>query len=135
MDVEIFDPSGKKINEQKGELVCLSTFVSKPIYFWKDIDNKEFKKTYFSKYPDTWYQGDYVEITKRDGFIVHGRSDATLNSGGVRIGTAELYNIVEKISNVYECVAVEQNYLSYFLNLYSPFQFFLPLVLQDFLCY
>jgi len=110
MDVEIFDPSGKKINEQKGELVCLSTFVSKPIYFWKDIDNKEFKKTYFSKYPDTWYQGDYVEVTKRDGFIVHGRSDATLNSGGVRIGTAELYRVVEKIENINECVAVEQRF-------------------------
>ena len=67
-------------------------------------------KTYFSKYPNTWYQGDYAEVTKRDGFIVHGRSEATLNSGGVRIGTAEFYRVVEKIDNISECVAVEQRY-------------------------
>ena len=128
MDVEIFDQSGKKINEQKGELVCLSTFVSKPIYFWKDIDNKKFKKTYFSKYPNTWHQGDYAEITNKDGFIVHGRSDATLNSGGIRIGTAELYRVVEKIKNINECVAVEQRFkndtriiLFIKLNEYSKF--------------
>ena len=106
--LRFFNEKGKSINEKKGELVCLGTFVSKPIFFWKDRDNKVFKKTYFSKYPNIWHQGDYDSTTTKGGFIVYGRSDATLNSGGIRIGTAELYGVVEKIDNVYECVAVEQ---------------------------
>ena len=109
MDVEVFDENGKYLKEQKGELVCLSTFASKPIYFWNDNDNKKFKKTYFSKYPNIWHQGDYVETTAQNGFIVHGRSDTTLNSGGIRIGTAELYRVVDKIESINECVAIEQN--------------------------
>ena len=108
MDVNILNKDGKKIKGRKGELVCSSTFVSKPLAFWNDVNNKKLKEVYFSKYPNVWHQGDYAEITKNNGFIVHGRSDATLNSGGIRIGTAEIYNIVERIQKIVECVAVEQ---------------------------
>tara|TARA_Y100000590_G_scaffold416497_1_gene515289 strand:- start:12688 stop:14628 length:1941 start_codon:yes stop_codon:yes gene_type:complete len=110
MDVSVFDERGKTINKRKGELVCLSTFVSKPLGFWNDKNNKKFKEVYFSKFRNVWYQGDYAEITQHGGFVVYGRSDATLNSGGVRIGTAEIYGVVEKIENILECVAVEQKY-------------------------
>ncbi len=108
MDVGILDESGRLLKGKKGELVCLSPFISKPLYFWNDKKNRKYIRAYFSKYKNIWCQGDFVEQTPNMGFVVYGRSDATLNSGGIRIGTAELYNIVEKINNVYECVAVEQ---------------------------
>jgi len=109
MDVDIFDNEGNEINNKKGELVCKSTFPSKPLFFWNDRNNKKFYQAYFSKYPNIWHHGDYAKITKNNGFIIYGRSDATLNAGGIRIGTAELYRIVENIYGIIECVAVEQN--------------------------
>ena len=107
MDVDVFDEEGNSIIKTKGELVCKTPFPSKPIYFWKDENNKKYFEAYFSKYKNIWHHGDYAEITKNDGFIIHGRSDATLNSGGVRIGTAELYRVVENIDEIQECIACE----------------------------
>ena len=107
MDVDVFDENGIPVNDAKGELVCKSTFPSKPIYFWKDKKNSNFINTYFNKYKNIWYHGDYAKITRNSGFIIYGRSDATLNSGGIRIGTSEIYRVVENISEINECVAVE----------------------------
>ncbi len=107
MDIDIYDEHGKSVTHKKGELVCKSPFPSKPLFFWNDKNNQKFNEAYFNKYPNRWHHGDYAEITENDGFIIHGRSDATLNSGGVRIGTAELYRVVENIENVVECIAVE----------------------------
>ena len=107
MDVDIFDNLGNSIIEKKGELVCKSSFPSKPIYFWNDKNNKKYFNAYFSKYNNIWHHGDYAASTKKGGYIVYGRSDATLNSGGVRIGTAEIYRVVENIENILECIAVE----------------------------
>ena len=110
MDVAILDEKGNSIKEKKGELVCLSTFPSKPMYFWNDSDNKKLIKTYFSKYPNIWHHGDFAEITANNGIIIYGRSDSTLNPGGIRMGTAELYRVVESIKDVVECIAAEQKY-------------------------
>ena len=110
MDVDVFDEKGKSIKEKKGELVCLSTFPSKPIFLWNDDDDKLLKKTYFNKYSNIWHHGDYAEITKNNGIIIYGRSDATLNAGGVRIGTAEIYRVVENIDFIIESIAAEQKF-------------------------
>ncbi|HJO14140.1 MAG: acetoacetate--CoA ligase [Pelagibacteraceae bacterium] len=108
MDVAIFDDEGKEIHKKRGELVCKSSFPSKPLFFWNDNNNIKLQKEYFNKYNNVWHQSDYAESTENNGYIIYGRSDATLNSGGVRIGTAELYRVVENINNVMECMAVEQ---------------------------
>jgi len=110
MDVAILDEKGNSIQKKKGELVCLSTFPSKPIYFWNDDNNKKLIKTYFSKYPNVWHHGDFAEITSNNGIIIYGRSDSTLNPGGIRMGTAELYRVVESIKDIVECIAAEQKY-------------------------
>jgi acetoacetyl-CoA synthetase len=110
MDVAVFDNAGNSLKGEKGELVCLTPFPSKPIYFWNDDKNKKLKKTYFSKYSNIWHHGDFAEISINDGIIIYGRSDATLNSSGIRIGTAELYRIVDDINDILECIAAEQKY-------------------------
>ena len=107
MDVDIFNEKGESIKEKKGELVCKSPFPSKPIFFWLDDKKEKYFKTYYSKYSNIWHHGDYAEITKNNGFIIYGRSDATLNSGGIRIGTSELYRIIESIKEIEESLAVE----------------------------
>ena len=107
MDVDIFDQKGNSLVQKKGELVCKSTFPSKPIYFFNDLNNEKYFNAYFSKYENIWHHGDYASTTANNGYIIHGRSDATLNSGGVRIGTAELYRVVENIKNIQECLAAE----------------------------
>ena len=109
MDVDIFDEYGNSLDQKKGELVCKSTFPSKPIYFFNDNNNFKYLKAYFSKYKDIWHHGDYASTTDKKGYVIFGRSDATLNSGGVRIGTAELYRVVENIQNIQECLATELN--------------------------
>ncbi len=109
MDVDIFDQDGNSIKETKGELVCKTPFPSKPIYFWNDKNNIKYLEAYFKTYNNIWHHGDYCEITKNNGYIIYGRSDATLNAGGVRFGTAELYRVVENIDKIIECVAVERN--------------------------
>ena len=107
MDVDVFDKYGKRIKSNKGELVCKSPFPSKPLYFWNDKNKILYKKSYFSTYKNIWRHGDYAEFTKNNGIVIHGRSDTTLNSGGVRIGTAEIYRTVENINNVNECLVTE----------------------------
>ena len=109
MDVDIFDQKGKSLKQQKGELVCKTPFPSKPIYFWNDENNNKYLNAYFQKYENIWHHGDYIEQTINDGYIIYGRSDATLNAGGVRIGTSEIYRVVENIDQIIECAAVEHN--------------------------
>jgi acetoacetyl-CoA synthetase len=110
MKVEAFDANGKPLINQQGELVCEAPFPSMPIYFWDDPDNNKYFSAYFDVYPNVWRHGDYVVITERGGVIMHGRSDATLNPGGVRIGTAEIYRQVEQMEEVEDSVVVGQNW-------------------------
>jgi len=110
MAVEIWDDEGVAIREEKGELVCVKAFPSMPVYFWGDANKAKYEATYFERYGDVWAQGDYAEITENNGLIIYGRSDATLNPGGVRIGTAEIYRQVDTMDEVQESVVIGQNY-------------------------
>ena len=110
MDVDVFDESGQSIREEKGELVCKTPFPSMPIAFWNDDDGSRYRGAYFEKFPGVWTHGDFAEITARDGMIIYGRSDAVLNPGGVRIGTAEIYRQVERIDAVEEALVVGQDW-------------------------
>ncbi len=109
-DIAVFDEEGNPVIGEKGELVCRNAFPSIPIKFWNDPGDKKFHEAYFAKYENIWCQGDFAEITKHGGMIVHGRSDATLNPGGVRIGTAEIYAQVEKLEQVIEAIAIGQSW-------------------------
>ncbi len=104
MGVQTYDPNGKSVVGERGELVCSSPFPSQPVSFWNDPDGKKYRKAYFDFYPNVWRHGDFVEITERGGVIVYGRSDATLNPGGVRIGTAEIYRVVESLTEIIDSV-------------------------------
>ncbi len=106
MDVHAFNDEGKPVVGEKGELVCAAPFPSRPIYFWNDPDNAKYKNAYYDHYDGVWRHGDLVEITERGGLIVYGRSDATLNPGGVRIGTAEIYRVVEAMEEVADSIVV-----------------------------
>jgi acetoacetyl-CoA synthetase len=106
--VEVFDESGKSVVEQKGELVCTRPFPSMPLGFWNDSGGERYHAAYFDKYPNVWCHGDWSELTERGTMLIYGRSDATLNPGGVRIGTAEIYRVVERIEEVEESVAIGQ---------------------------
>ncbi|MGB0449353.1 MAG: acetoacetate--CoA ligase [Porticoccaceae bacterium] len=108
MAVEIWNQQGQLVTEEKGELVCTKPFPSTPIYFWNDPQNKKYLNAYFETYPGIWAQGDYGEITEHNGMIIHGRSDAVLNPGGVRIGTAEIYRQVEKLDEVIDSICIGQ---------------------------
>jgi acetoacetyl-CoA synthetase len=110
MKTEIYDDNGKPLLGEQGELVCSAPFPSVPIGFWGDTDGSRFHATYFARYPNVWWHGDLATITARGGLVVHGRSDAVLNPGGVRIGTAEIYRQVEKIEEVAESVAIAQQW-------------------------
>jgi acetoacetyl-CoA synthetase len=110
MKTEVFDDDGQPLHGAQGELVCSAPFPSVPIGFWGDTDGSRFHATYFGRYPNVWWHGDLATITPRGGLIVHGRSDAVLNPGGVRIGTAEIYRQVEKIEEVAESVAIAQQW-------------------------
>ena len=112
MDIDVFNDEGNSIKLIKGELVCKTPFPSKPIFFWNDENNTKYLDAYFNKFENIWHHGDYCEKTENNGYIIYGRSDATLNSGGVRFGTSELYRVVENIDNINECVAVEHNIYS-----------------------
>ena len=109
MKVLAFDENGKSVINQQGELVCAAPFPSMPIYFWNDPDTKKYRDAYFNVYPNIWRHGDYIVITERGGVIMFGRSDATLNPGGVRIGTAEIYRQVDLLEEIQDCVVVGQN--------------------------
>jgi acetoacetyl-CoA synthetase len=108
LDVDIFDDNGKSIKNTKGELVCKNPFPSMPLKFWNDKNDTKFKNAYFNKFLNIWHHGDYAEIKKSGGFVIHGRSDTTLNPGGVRLGTAEIYSEVEKFIEIKESIVVGQ---------------------------
>ena len=110
MDVQVWDDAGKPVIGEKGELVCARHFPSMPVGFWKDADGEKFRSAYFDTFPGVWAHGDYAEITEHDGLVIHGRSDAVLNPGGVRIGTAEIYRQVEKVEQVLESIAIGQDW-------------------------
>ncbi len=110
MAVEFWDPQGQALPEGKGELVCYKPFPSMPIGFWNDTDGAKYHKAYFAQFENVWCHGDYGELTAQDGAIIHGRSDAVLNPGGVRIGTAEIYRQVERLDQVVESIAIGQEW-------------------------
>ncbi len=111
MALDAYNHEGQPCNKgEAGELVCTKPFPSMPVSFWNDPDQKKYKSAYFEEYENTWSHGDWVEKTEKNGFIIHGRSDATLNPGGVRIGTSEIYRQVEKIPDVLESIAVGQDW-------------------------
>jgi acetoacetyl-CoA synthetase len=110
MDVDVFDETGQPVREQKGELVCKSPFPSMPLGFWNDADGSKYRAAYFERFPGVWCHGDWVELTAHDGMIIYGRSDATLNPGGVRIGTAEIYRQVEQLPEVMESLVIGQDW-------------------------
>ena len=106
--VDVFDEAGNSLREEAGDLVCTKPFPSMPISFWADDDGKKYKSAYFMTYQNVWCHGDWVELTERGGMIIYGRSDATLNPGGVRIGTAEIYREVEQFDEVIEGLCIGQ---------------------------
>ena len=108
MKVEVFDDDGRPVRGRAGELVCTAPFPSMPISFWNDPDGSKYRSAYFDYYPNTWRHGDWAELTEHDGIIIHGRSDATLNPGGVRIGTAEIYRQVEQLPEIVESLVIGQ---------------------------
>jgi acetoacetyl-CoA synthetase len=108
MAVDVFDPQGNSLVNAKGELVCTKPFPSMPLGFWNDRGDERYHAAYFARYPNVWCHGDWSELTERGTMLVYGRSDATLNPGGVRIGTAEIYRVVERIDEVEEAVAIGQ---------------------------
>jgi len=110
MAVEFFDDDGNALLEQRGELVCTRPFPSAPVGFWNDPDNAKYRAAYFEKYPGVWAHGDFAELRGTGGIVIHGRSDAVLNPGGVRIGTAEIYRQVEKLDEVVESIAIGQDW-------------------------
>ena len=110
MAVEALDDEGQPVRGEPGELSCLKPFPSMPVGFWNDPAGERYRNAYFDKFPNVWSHGDFVEITPRGGVIIYGRSDATLNPGGVRIGTAEIYRQVEQVEQVLDCVAVGQHW-------------------------
>jgi acetoacetyl-CoA synthetase len=110
MAVEVFDQNGQSIEDGRGELVCTAAFPSMPLGFWNDNDGSRYRSTYFERFPGIWHHGDFVERTARGGLIFHGRSDATLNPGGVRIGTSEIYNQLEAMPEILESACIGQEY-------------------------
>ncbi len=110
MKVDVFDEQGRSVVGGKGELVCTAPFPSMPIGFWNDPDGRKYRTAYFERYPGVWHHGDYTELTPNGGAIIHGRSDAVLKPGGVRIGTAEIYRQVEQVPEVIESLAVGQSW-------------------------
>ena len=110
LDVHAFDDEGRSVMGEKGELVCTGAFPSMPVGFWNDPDGRKYHDAYFTRFDNVWCHGDYVEITERGGVIIYGRSDAVLNPGGVRIGTAEIYRRVEQLDEVLEALVIGQQW-------------------------
>jgi acetoacetyl-CoA synthetase len=110
MDVHAFSDEGRPVINQQGELVCCKPFPSMPIHFWDDPEGKKYFGAYFSVYPNIWRHGDFIEINERGGVMIYGRSDATLNPGGVRIGTSEIYSIVALMPGIVDSVVIGQNW-------------------------
>ena len=112
MKVEAFDENGRPVVGQQGELVCTRPFPSMPIYFWDDPGGAKYYKAYFDVYPNVWRHGDFIEINERGGVVIYGRSDTTLNPGGVRIGTADIYRLLEQVAEIEDSVVVGQDWKS-----------------------
>ena len=110
LNVDILNDKGKSIKNSKGELVCKNPFPTMPLKFWNDKNDNKFKDAYFNRFPNTWHHGDFAEIKTTRGFVIHGRSDTTLNPGGVRLGTAEIYSEVEKFKEIKESIVVGQSW-------------------------
>ncbi|MCW3479277.1 acetoacetate--CoA ligase [Neisseriaceae bacterium JH1-16] len=110
MAVDVWNERGQPVRGEKGELVCTKPFPSMPVGFWRDANGEKYRKAYFERYANVWCHGDFAEITEHDGLIIHGRSDAVLNPGGVRIGTAEIYRQVEAFDEILEALAVGQHW-------------------------
>ena len=110
MAVDIFDDQGRPVRGERGELVCTAPFPSMPLGFWNDPDGARYRAAYFERFPGVWHHGDYAELTAHDGVVIYGRSDAVLNPGGVRIGTAEIYGVVEALPQIAEALAVGQDW-------------------------
>jgi acetoacetyl-CoA synthetase len=110
MKVEVFDEQGRAVEGEKGELVCTAPFPTMPLGFWSDPDGTKYRAAYYERYPNVWRHGDWSEITPHDGLVIYGRSDAVLNPGGVRIGTAEIYRQVEKLDEVVESIVIGQDW-------------------------
>ncbi|TPL85350.1 acetoacetate--CoA ligase [Mesorhizobium sp. B2-3-13] len=108
--VDVWDDDGKPVRQEKGELVCTRAFPSMPIGFWNDPDGKKYQAAYFERFDNVWCHGDFAEWTDHGGMVIHGRSDATLNPGGVRIGTAEIYNQVEQMPEILEALCIGQDF-------------------------
>ena len=110
LDVDVLSDKGKSLKNSKGELVCKNPFPSMPLKFWNDKNDIKFKSAYFNRFKNIWHHGDYAEIKNSGGYIIHGRSDTTLNPGGVRLGTAEIYSEVEKLKEIKESIVVGQSW-------------------------
>jgi acetoacetyl-CoA synthetase len=110
MAVEIWDDAGKPLRGEPGELVCVKPFPSMPVFFWNDPEGKKYREAYFEHFPGVWRHGDWAALTEHDGLVIYGRSDATLNPGGIRIGTAEIYRQVEKLPEIVESLVVGQDW-------------------------
>ena len=110
MDVDVFDEKGFSIKNKKGELVCKRPFPSMPVKFWNDDGDVKYKSSYFEKYNNVWHHGDFAKVTDNGGFVIYGRSDTTLNPGGVRLGTAEIYDVAEKFREIKESIVVGQSW-------------------------
>jgi len=110
MDVDVFDEDGRPVRGVAGELVCKSPFPSMPVGFWNDADGARYRAAYFERFPGVWCHGDWAMLTSTGGVVIAGRSDATLNPGGVRIGTAEIYRQVERLPEISEALAVGQQW-------------------------
>lgn len=108
--VAVFDDDGNSLRNRKGELVCTETFPCQPVYFWGDPGGEKYHEAYFARFDNVWHHGDYVMLTDHNGIVIYGRSDATLNPGGVRIGTAEIYRHVEQLEEVVESIVVGQDW-------------------------
>jgi acetoacetyl-CoA synthetase len=110
MSVQVFDPEGHSIHDTEGELVCTRPFPSMPVRFWDDPGGAKYRAAYFESYPGVWRHGDWARMTEHGGLVILGRSDATLNPGGVRIGTAEIYRLVEQLPEVVESLVIGQDW-------------------------
>ncbi|MBT5108454.1 MAG: acetoacetate--CoA ligase [Rhodospirillaceae bacterium] len=110
MAVEVFDDDGNAVRGDKGELVCVKPFPTMPLYFWDDASGARYHDAYFDKFPNIWRHGDFLELTENGGYVIYGRSDATLNPGGVRIGTAEIYRQVEQLDEIVEGLVIGQDW-------------------------
>ena len=112
MATDVWDDDGEPVRQEKGELVCSNAFPSMPLGFWNDTDGSRYHDAYFARFDNVWCHGDFAEWTANGGMVIHGRSDATLNPGGVRIGTAEIYNQVERMEAVEEALCIGQDWQS-----------------------